>query len=287
MDIRVKFNERMLVLSMPNTHVIVKGLLTEPMFKSVSKAVQPGTYLFTGAEVDENGHMTGFCDAIMGRDEITITESLMGRDKITISESSFQDGVAIIVLTQDQQRELAETIYEDFEFPATVLEANGWVVSSGSDRFEQLLLSRTVFLVDPHQPGDSSVKAVFTVDFRAWKSVMAHVSSSDETLDKYVLYDLLGKERLMLNALGAIESPGEPEKDGPNKNVLLGMRCPHCGSYGPFRIAIKAVALVRDDGFDKDDIEQDDIEWDDKSWCDCPKCGWGGDVLLCKRTKTG
>lgn len=54
----------------------------------------------------------------------------------------------------------------------------------------------------------------------------------------------------------------------PNENCLKGLRCPYCGSEGPFRIACQAVVLVFDDGTD----ETDSVEWDDDSACTCSQC---------------
>lgn len=54
-----------------------------------------------------------------------------------------------------------------------------------------------------------------------------------------------------------------------NENNLAGLRCPKCGSYGPFGIAITAWAVsVTDDGFT--DVE--DVEWDRDSIIRCETC---------------
>lgn len=54
-----------------------------------------------------------------------------------------------------------------------------------------------------------------------------------------------------------------------NENCLAGLRCPKCGSYGPFGIAITAWAVsVTDDGFT--DVE--DAEWDRDSIIRCETC---------------
>ena len=65
------------------------------------------------------------------------------------------------------------------------------------------------------------------------------------------------------------ETCGMPD-DGeiPGENCLEGMRCPNCGSYGPFLIEIKTTALVCDDGIE----EYGDAEWDADSWCTCQEC---------------
>ncbi len=55
----------------------------------------------------------------------------------------------------------------------------------------------------------------------------------------------------------------------PNTNCLEGMRCPQCGSYGPFQIEARTVVLVEDDGTEFVGAE---IEWDNDSFCACPEC---------------
>jgi len=54
----------------------------------------------------------------------------------------------------------------------------------------------------------------------------------------------------------------------PNNNCLENMRCPKCGSYGPFEIAGRSTFVVYDDGTDG----HGDIEWDDDSYCICIEC---------------
>lgn len=61
----------------------------------------------------------------------------------------------------------------------------------------------------------------------------------------------------------------------PNKNCLKGMRCPECGSYGPFLIEAKVTILIYDDGTEDDGT---DTEWEDDSYCHCPECNHAGDV---------
>lgn len=62
-----------------------------------------------------------------------------------------------------------------------------------------------------------------------------------------------------------------------NTNCLEGMRCPKCGSHAPFRIAIKVVVLMHDDGFDNDTLS--DTAWGPDSYCQCEQCGFTGEVL--------
>ena len=59
--------------------------------------------------------------------------------------------------------------------------------------------------------------------------------------------------------------------ENPNANCLAGMKCPTCGSYGPFRIMVtqSGMTLVSDDG--TDDIHGD-TTWDDDSDCECTDC---------------
>lgn len=60
-----------------------------------------------------------------------------------------------------------------------------------------------------------------------------------------------------------------------NTNCLAGMRCPACGSYGPFFITLRAEALVYDDGVE----EYTDCEWDDENDCVCHACSHTATVL--------
>lgn len=56
----------------------------------------------------------------------------------------------------------------------------------------------------------------------------------------------------------------------PNHNCLQGKRCPECGSYGPFEVAISMRVLLLDSG--TDDAEDGAIEFDDDSWTICYTC---------------
>lgn len=53
-----------------------------------------------------------------------------------------------------------------------------------------------------------------------------------------------------------------------NENCLAGMKCPVCGSYGPFRIEATTLATVHDNGVD----ETVDFEWSSDSYCECGEC---------------
>jgi len=52
-----------------------------------------------------------------------------------------------------------------------------------------------------------------------------------------------------------------------NTNCLEGMRCPKCASHGPFRIAVKVVVLMHDDGFYTDTMN--DADWGSDAYCQC------------------
>jgi hypothetical protein len=53
-----------------------------------------------------------------------------------------------------------------------------------------------------------------------------------------------------------------------NENCLEGLRCPNCGSYGPFHISVRTIALMDDDGT----LDYEGAEWEDDSYCDCQEC---------------
>jgi hypothetical protein len=54
----------------------------------------------------------------------------------------------------------------------------------------------------------------------------------------------------------------------PNVNCLEGMRCPNCGSEGPFRIRAEVSVTVTDDGTD----DYDNVDWYNTSSCACLAC---------------
>ena len=54
----------------------------------------------------------------------------------------------------------------------------------------------------------------------------------------------------------------------PNTNILEGMQCPKCKSFGPFWIAASAMFLVYDDGVD----EHTDTQWGKITYCQCANC---------------
>lgn len=55
-----------------------------------------------------------------------------------------------------------------------------------------------------------------------------------------------------------------------NEGYLKGMRCPKCGSYGPFIIEMVGNGLVYDDSIDY----SYDFTWDGTNYCTCKACGF-------------
>lgn len=67
----------------------------------------------------------------------------------------------------------------------------------------------------------------------------------------------------------------EQKSGSPNTNVLLGLRCPSCRSWGPFDIVATAVFLaVQDSGTD----QYNSVEWSAESPIRCCACGRRGQV---------
>lgn len=54
-----------------------------------------------------------------------------------------------------------------------------------------------------------------------------------------------------------------------NENNLDGMKCPECGSYGPFHIMVEHMVCMHDDG--SEDIGGH-MEWGPTSYIQCPGC---------------
>jgi len=75
----------------------------------------------------------------------------------------------------------------------------------------------------------------------------------------------------MNNANGSVIGD---ERVNPNVNCLYGKRCPKCGSFGPFEIAVSMRVLLTDDGCD--DAVDSAIEYDDHSPARCPACRYKG-----------
>ena len=61
----------------------------------------------------------------------------------------------------------------------------------------------------------------------------------------------------------------------PNTNCLEGMRCPDCGSYGPFEIAATITVEVSDEG--TEDLSGG-YGWSAASFCRCNYCDHTGTV---------
>jgi len=55
-----------------------------------------------------------------------------------------------------------------------------------------------------------------------------------------------------------------------NQNQLDNLRCPQCGSFGPFYITVIGTAEVVDEGYDSGDVT--DLDWDSSSSCACKNC---------------
>lgn len=62
----------------------------------------------------------------------------------------------------------------------------------------------------------------------------------------------------------------------PNTNCLEGMKCPSCGSEGPFNVHISGYMDISDDGTDLHSLG--DTEWGDESDISCNGCGAHGKV---------
>jgi hypothetical protein len=56
----------------------------------------------------------------------------------------------------------------------------------------------------------------------------------------------------------------------PNVNCLHGKRCPECGSYGPFDIAVSMQVRLYDTGCN--DAADGTVEYDDGSTATCCNC---------------
>jgi len=65
-----------------------------------------------------------------------------------------------------------------------------------------------------------------------------------------------------------------------NTNCLAGMQCP-CGSEGPFRITVRTVVEMHDDGSEN---LAGDLVFDNGDWCVCCRCKHAGLVSDFRRT---
>lgn len=72
-------------------------------------------------------------------------------------------------------------------------------------------------------------------------------------------------------------APDMGSTTNPNVNCLQGMKCPDCGSFGPFKILVTSVAfcIVADDGFE---FVGGDTDWDGNADCSCTQCPKSGTV---------
>lgn len=86
------------------------------------------------------------------------------------------------------------------------------------------------------------------------------MNTQDDSFDADELLDLLEEDE---------------EEENPNEGVLEGMKCPKCGSFGPFQIEITTVMIVNDEGVDE---QCGDNEWNDESYCQCLDCDNSGTV---------
>lgn len=62
--------------------------------------------------------------------------------------------------------------------------------------------------------------------------------------------------------------------DSTNKNCLEGLKCPRCGSFGPYKIDATVLAIVSDEGVE----HVEDPDWNDQSSCTCCDCGHAATV---------
>lgn len=60
----------------------------------------------------------------------------------------------------------------------------------------------------------------------------------------------------------------EPVELTANANCLAGMKCPKCGSLGPFEIQVRAWATMHDDGAE----EYVEPDWENGDHCRCLGC---------------
>ncbi len=60
----------------------------------------------------------------------------------------------------------------------------------------------------------------------------------------------------------------------PNDNCLTNIACPECGNRNQFRIEMKSVFTLRDDGTDG----YEDADWGQNAYCQCGECQHEGKV---------
>lgn len=71
----------------------------------------------------------------------------------------------------------------------------------------------------------------------------------------------------------------EPVELTANANCLAGMKCPKCGSLGPFGIHVRAWCVMEDDGADK----YTEPDWEDGDHCHCVSCDYRDTVSCFKK----
>jgi len=64
--------------------------------------------------------------------------------------------------------------------------------------------------------------------------------------------------------------------ENPNTNLLEGMRCPRCKSFGPFYIRAEITLEVQDSLAVKID---EDFDWGNDSYCECASCRFDSSVI--------
>jgi len=62
----------------------------------------------------------------------------------------------------------------------------------------------------------------------------------------------------------------------PNENCLKGMKCPECGSFGPYKIASSCWAVWTDEGTEN----YTELEFGDEDRCICLDCKNNGTVKV-------
>lgn len=60
----------------------------------------------------------------------------------------------------------------------------------------------------------------------------------------------------------------------PNENCLEDIACPECANRDQFRIEMRSIFTLRDDGTDN----YEDTEWGRSDYCQCPQCQHEGKV---------
>ena len=61
-----------------------------------------------------------------------------------------------------------------------------------------------------------------------------------------------------------------------NTNCLEGVRCPECGSEGPFIVEVRQQVRMYDEGTEE---VEGDIHWDDGAYMRCEACDFDGTAV--------